>query len=109
MFVHADRNHLVEMRLARNFAIIPPADFDPLVQSHARHLSRMQMLDQFSVILGQACRACLCRNLCKIIFSERTLRGLMMSGRSRRSTGGRATERYGTAGWDAAGPWRAVD
>jgi len=41
------------MHLARNFAIIPPADFDPLVESHVRHaLSRMQMLDQFSVILG---------------------------------------------------------
>src|SRR5215467_10310079 len=98
------------MHLARNFAIIPPADFDPLVQSHARHaLSRMRMLDQFSVILGQACRACLCRNLCKIIFSERTLRGLMMSGRSRRSTGSGATERYGTACGDAAGQWRVVN
>jgi hypothetical protein len=68
-----------------------------------------QALDQFSVILGQACRACLYRNLCKIIFSERTLRGLMMSGRSRRATGSRATERYGAAGRDAAGQWRAVD
>jgi len=44
-----------------------------------------------------------------LFFSERTLRGLMMAERSRRSTGSRATERYGVACRDATGQWRIVN